>query len=54
MMNSPYYFGPPVLGDPVYRLFDENALTHNSFYLLPDFNEQKNQRYGFSSATKQP
>jgi hypothetical protein len=20
MMNSPYYFGPPVLGDPVYSL----------------------------------
>jgi hypothetical protein len=21
MMNSPYYFGPPVLGDPVYYFF---------------------------------
>jgi hypothetical protein len=20
MMNSPYYFGPPALGDPVYRM----------------------------------
>jgi hypothetical protein len=33
----------------------KNASTHNFFiYYVPDFNEQKNQRYGFSSATKQP
>jgi hypothetical protein len=29
----------------------KNASTHN---FLPDFIEQKNQRYGFSSATRQP
>jgi hypothetical protein len=38
----------------IYRLFDEKRLNPLLCYLLPDFNEQKNQRYGFSSATKQP
>jgi hypothetical protein len=37
-----------------YRLFDEKRLKPQLFHLLPDFNEQKNQRHGFSSATKQP
>jgi hypothetical protein len=38
----------------VYRLFDKKRLNPELFYLLPNFNEQKNQRYGFSCATKQP
>jgi hypothetical protein len=26
MMNSPYYFGPPVLGDPVYEAAKNNLM----------------------------
>jgi hypothetical protein len=37
-----------------YRLFDKKRLNPQLFYLLFDFNEQKNRRYGFSCATKQP
>jgi hypothetical protein len=39
---------------PAYRLFDKERLNPQLFYLLSDFNEQKNQRYGFSCAMKQP
>jgi hypothetical protein len=38
----------------LYRLFDEKRLNPQLCYPLPDFNEQKNQRYGPSSATKHP
>jgi hypothetical protein len=38
----------------VYRLFDKKRLNPQLFHLLSDLNEQKNQRYGSSSTTKQP
>jgi hypothetical protein len=38
MMNSPYYFGPPVLGDPVYKKlrirYDVKKIALEQTYLL--------------------
>jgi hypothetical protein len=38
----------------LYRLFDKKRLNPQLSHPLSDPNEQKNQRYGFSWATKQP
>jgi hypothetical protein len=31
-MNSPYYFGPPVLGDPVFSERSDNADFHKNYH----------------------
>jgi hypothetical protein len=53
MMNSPYYFGPPVLGDPVYaynifkicQIFLGNMHTFMHMYVYARQKFNKNQAY---------